>query len=89
MTNDDLDAIALVVKNLGGKVVDNTEFFTFELPMSEVRTVVPKISDTLGLGVRKVGEYRDQHPTRHELHSVCRLELYYRPEQPERLEEKF
>lgn len=85
---DDPNALAAFISNLGGKPIEH-ESFRFELPLSQVREIVPKICNTLdGVGVRKVDEYRDQHPTRQEMHSVAVLELYRRPaKQSDHLEE--
>ena len=69
--------LANVVTELGGTVV-HAETFQFDLPLSEVKTVVPKLSE-LGVGVRKLSERVGDHPTK--LFSpitVARLELYSR-----------
>jgi hypothetical protein len=71
------DTLAHVITELGGTVVQ-ADSFQFDLPLSEVKTVVPKLSE-LGVGVRKLSERVGDHPTK--LFSpitVARLELYHR-----------
>jgi hypothetical protein len=71
------DTLARVVSELGGTVV-RADSFQFDLPLSEVRTVVPKLSE-LGVGVRKVSERVGDHPTKlFSPISIARLELYHR-----------
>jgi hypothetical protein len=79
MKNWDPNATASFITLLGGEVIPG-DSFRFDLPMSEVKAVVPKINQTLGndIGVRRVAERRDQHPTKHEIRSVVTLELYRR-----------
>jgi len=76
---DDPNQLAGLVRSLGGEVVP-AENFRFNLPLSEVRTVVPKINYVSGLGVRRVGEHQATHPTRGTQQAIVTLELY-RPRQ--------
>jgi hypothetical protein len=71
--------LAAVVTELGGTVVP-ADTFVFDLPLSEVKDVVPRIHE-LGVGIRKISERVEHNPTK--LFSpitVARLELYYRSE---------
>jgi hypothetical protein len=70
-------ALAQLVSDLGGTPVPANSF-QFDLPLSEVRDVVPKIHE-LGVGIRKVREWVGEHPTRNSCpQTICRLEAYYR-----------
>jgi hypothetical protein len=70
--------LAHVIAELGGEVIQNADTFQFYLPLSEVRTVVPKLSE-LGAGVRKLGEHVGDHPTKlFSPISIARLELYHK-----------
>jgi hypothetical protein len=69
------DVLARVVTELGGTMVQ-ADTFQFDLPLSAVKEVIPKISE-LGCGVRKISERVADHP--HRLfcpQSVARLEIY-------------
>jgi hypothetical protein len=69
-------ALANIVHSLGGSVVPG-QTFQFDLPLSQVREIVPKISDSTGLGVRKISETIGEHPTRiGDAQTIARLELY-------------
>jgi hypothetical protein len=71
------DTLARVVSELGGTVV-RADSFQFDLPLSEVKTVVPKLSE-LGVGVRKLSERVGDHPTKlFSPISIARLELYHK-----------
>ena len=76
---DDPNALAALVTQLGGTPIEG-ETFRFDLPREEVSTVVPKLNAVLGegIGVRKVSERIDDHPTRYEVRTVTTLELYRR-----------
>jgi hypothetical protein len=68
-----------LISGLGGTVIPG-ETFCFDLPLSAVRTAVPKINE-LGINVRKISERVEDNPTK--LFSpitVARLELYISPE---------
>ena len=55
---------------------------SFMLPLEKVREVVPKIND-LGVGVRKVGEFQMDNPTKlFSSMTVATLELYRPQDQP-------
>ena len=56
------DTLAHVITELGGTVVQ-ADSFQFDLPLSEVKTVVPKLCE-FGVGVRKVSERVGDHPTK-------------------------
>ncbi len=74
-----LNTLAAVVTELGGTVVP-ADTFQFDLPLADVKEVVPKIHE-LGVGVRKLSERVEDNPTK--LFSpitVARLELYHRNE---------
>ena len=69
--------LAHVISELGGTVV-RADSFQFDLPLSEVKTVVPKLSE-LGVGVRKLSERVGDHPTKlFSPISIARLELYHK-----------
>jgi hypothetical protein len=75
---DNSDTLAGVVTQLGGTMVPASTF-RFDLPLSEVRTVVPKLNQ-LGVGVRKISERVEENPTKlFSPMTVATLELY-RPE---------
>lgn len=79
---EDPNTLAQIVTGLGGTVVP-ARTFQFDLPVSEVKNVIPKINE-LGLRVRKVSERVESHP-RQALYSpmsVARLELYKSDEKP-------
>jgi hypothetical protein len=72
---DDPETLSGLVTALGGTVIPGPSF-RFELPLSQVREVVPKINK-LGLGCRKVAEHTDDDPTRaFGAASIATLELY-------------
>jgi hypothetical protein len=79
-------ALAALVQSFGGKPIEHHNF-RFEIPLSQVREVVPQILKPLEnehIGCRRVDERRDQHPTRHEEHSIV---VYRRPKEEQRLSE--
>ena len=57
----DPNALAAVITGLGGTVIPGPTF-RFDLPLSEVRTVIPKINE-LGLRCERVSERVEDHPT--------------------------
>lgn len=82
------DTLAAVVAGLGGTVIPGPTF-RFDLPLSEVRTVIPKIND-MGIGVRKVGEYQTDNPRKlFSTMTVATLELYRPQEKKEELRESW
>lgn len=56
------DAIAAIVTGLGGTVIPGPTF-QFDLPLSEVKTAIPKINE-LGIGCRKLSERVEDDPVR-------------------------
>jgi hypothetical protein len=76
---EDPGTLANIINGFGGTVIPG-ETFRFQLPLSEVREVVPKINQ-LGIGVRKIGEFEAENPTKMFSNiAVATLELY-RPEE--------
>jgi hypothetical protein len=72
----DANTLVHVVTGLGGRVVPG-QTFRFDLPLSEVKSVVPQIDALLGLGCRKISERTEEHPTvLNTTRTVCELELY-------------
>jgi hypothetical protein len=70
-------ALAALVNGLGGRVIPGP-IFTFDLPLEKVREVVPKIND-LGIGVEKVSERTEDHPTRNFTpQTICTMKLVHR-----------
>jgi hypothetical protein len=55
MALTDPNALAALVESLGGTVIPGRTF-RFDLPMSRVREVVPRIHELAGLRVEKVDE---------------------------------
>lgn len=76
---DDPKLLADLITALGGRVIPG-ESFRFDLPLSQVKETVPKLT-RLGLGVRKVDEHQDDGPPNsiNRIQSIATLELY-RPE---------
>lgn len=76
---DNPDTLAPLIRDMGGTVISGTSCFLFDLPLRDVDTVVPKLTE-LGLKVVKEGEYltRDPRKARYEPMSVARLGLRYR-----------
>jgi hypothetical protein len=58
----DPNTLANIVTGLGGTVVPGPTF-VFDLPISEVKTAIPKINE-LGIGCRKVSERVEDDPVR-------------------------
>jgi hypothetical protein len=64
-----------IISGLGGTVIPGPTF-RFELPRSEVKTVIPKINE-LGIACRNVGERVEDDPVRLRCsRSVVTIELY-------------
>lgn len=79
MVVDDPNTLAGVVTQLGGVVLPGRTF-RFELPLSEVNTVVPKLNQ-LGVAARSISERVESHPTQLRCnHTVMTLELFRAPE---------
>jgi hypothetical protein len=77
---EDPQTLANVITGLGGTVIPG-DTFRFDLPLEMVREVVPKINQ-LGVGVRKISERIEDHPTRLLTpQTVATLELYRPQEQ--------
>jgi hypothetical protein len=85
---EDAATLANVIGGLGGVVIPGP-VFRFQLPLAKVKEVVPKINQ-LGIGVRKVGEFEADNPTKlFSTMSVVTLELYRPDQTPRRLTELF
>ena len=68
-----------VVTSLGGTVIPGRTFM-FELPLSELNDVLPRLN-SLGVGARSISERVEAHPTQLRCnHSVITLELFRAPE---------
>jgi hypothetical protein len=74
---DNPDALAAMVESLGGTVLTDRRTFQFDLPLSKVREVVPKINQLTGLRVEKVGERVDSGDARSidRVQGIATLEL--------------
>jgi hypothetical protein len=67
-------ALAELVAGLGGTVIP-ADTLIFDLPVEKVQEAVPELN-RLNLGVKKLGEYTREHPTRlFSDQSVARLQL--------------
>jgi hypothetical protein len=69
---NDSNTLAGIVQSLGGTMRSDPRGFRFDLPLADVREVIPKLNK-LGVGVRKVSEYTEHGP---KTRSVAVLELY-------------
>ena len=79
MVVDDPATLANIVTALGGTPIP-ARTFTFELPLSEVNTVIPKLNQ-LGIAARRISERVEAHPTQLRCnHTVMTLELFRAPE---------
>ena len=58
----DPNTLANIVTGLGGTVIPGPTF-QFDLPLSEVKTAIPKINE-LGIGCRKLSERVEDDPVR-------------------------
>ena len=76
----DSNTLAGIIQSLGGRVVPaNT--LQFDLPLSEVRNVIPRLNE-LGVGCRKVAERIEDNPTKlFSPQSVATLEVFKRSAQ--------
>ena len=79
---DNPEALAALVTSLGGEVIPGRTF-RFDLPLSKVREVVPKINQATGLRVEKVGERQDTGDARSidRVQSIATLELRRKPQE--------
>lgn len=78
------DALAAIVTGLGGTVIPGPTF-QFDLPMSEVKTAIPKIND-LGLGCRRLSERVEDDPVRLNCQrNMVRIALIKSDERPFRM----
>ena len=74
----DANALAHIVRSVGGNPVAGPTF-RFDLPLSEAREAIPKINDSTGLGVRRISERQEEHPTQiGHSQSVITCELFRR-----------
>ena len=80
MVVDDPNTLANIIVSLGGTPIPGRTF-TFDLPLSEVKTVIPKLNE-LGVAARSVSErVTEAHPTQLRCnHTVMTLELFRAPE---------
>jgi hypothetical protein len=85
MALTDSDALASIVTALGGTVLTDRRTFQFDLPMSKVKEIVPKINQLTGLRVEKVGERVDSGDARSidRVQGIATLELRRKPEPTE------
>ncbi len=75
-TVTDVNALRHIVESLGGSVVAGPTF-RFDLPLSEIREVIPKLNETTGLGVRRLSERIEEDPIRlGKNQSIITCELY-------------
>jgi hypothetical protein len=56
-------ALAAVIESYGCNVIDGP-VFRFEIPLENVKEIIPKINESLGIGVHRVSERTTDHPTR-------------------------
>jgi hypothetical protein len=77
----DPDALVGIIEGLGGQVCRDTRTFCFDLPLENVRSVVPKLNE-LGVGCRKVSEHVADRPYSYGIQSVARIECTRQPEVP-------
>jgi hypothetical protein len=84
MAVTDPDALTAIVESFGGTVVPH-RMFRFDLPLSKVREVVPKINQATGLRVEKVAERQDSGDVRgiDRVQGIATLELRRKPEPTE------
>jgi len=76
---DNPDALAEYVRALGGDVLYDTKRFTFELPLSEVKRIVPELNRHR-LHCEKVAERQDRD-INGRLASIARVEVSRAKEQ--------
>ena len=80
----DPNALRAIIHSYGGRVIP-APTFQFDLALSDAPEVIPKLNASTGLGVRKISERQEEHPTKLGCtQSVATLELYRRPAAPER-----
>lgn len=83
---EDPNTLAAIVTGLGGTVIPGPTF-RFDLPLSEVRRVVPKINE-LGIRCRTVAERVEDNPTKlFSSQTVATIELCRPTEEEFRLPE--
>jgi hypothetical protein len=77
MALTDPDALAAIVESLGGTVLNDRRTFQFDLPLSKVKEIVPKINQLTGLRVEKVGQRVDSGDARSidRVQGIATLEL--------------
>jgi|SRR6516165_9199246 hypothetical protein len=76
---DNSDALAHYIEALGGTIVYDTKRFTFELPLSEVKRIVPELNRHR-LHCEKVAERQDRD-INGRLASIARVEVSRQREQ--------
>ena len=78
------NVIAGVIQSLGGTLVP-APTLQFDLPLSEVKTVIPRLNE-LGVGCRKLSERVEESPSKmFSDQSIVRIECHRRDEPPARL----
>jgi hypothetical protein len=82
----DPNTLANVVTGLGGRVIPG-QTFRFDLPLAEVKQVIPKIN-ALGVRCRDVGQRIEDDPVRPGCnHTVVTIELFKQTDEAFRLPE--
>jgi hypothetical protein len=71
---DNPEALAHYIEGLGGTIVYDTKRFRFELPLSEVRRVIPDINRH-GLACKKVEPERQDRDINGRMCSVATIEV--------------
>ena len=71
----DPNALAAIVSNLGGTVVE-ARTFQFDIPLAEVRSVIPKNTAMAGVGARRVEGNDHIEQSASGPRTIVRLELY-------------
>jgi hypothetical protein len=70
---DNSDALVHYIEALGGSIVYDTKRFTFELPLAEVKRIIPELNRHQ-LSCTKVGERQDRD-INGRLASIARVEV--------------
>ena len=78
----DPNALAAIVHGLGGTVDTESRTFQFSLPLSEVKTAIPKIATLTNLGCRRVegNDYIEQSASGPR--TIIKLELFNKEQTP-------
>lgn len=81
MTVTDPRLLHGIVQSLGGSVIE-ARTFQFDLPLGEVRSVVPKITAMAGVGARRVEGHDRVADTASGPQTFVRIELYDKTQAP-------